>query len=564
MADDLEDAPWATKPAVADKQPDLPDAPWGGEQKTPEQPAEKPALNWSDVPGEAAKNLLPSIGNVYKQAFQTVAHPIDTAQALGNTALGFAQKLPGMKSAVASGYGANPEEPLPQEKYADALTNHLSERYGGMENLKNTMAHDPAGFALDLSTVLGGGASLAGKVPALAGAARAVGTAATAIDPFMAPISAVKGLGRVGSELVGNLATRTGSRPIREGYNAGVEGGAAQDAFQSNLRGNAPADSAVREARDALTSMRAEKNLAYKTGMVDVGNDASVLSFKDIDKALDEANKIKSFSGRSGQGPTQQLSPKTAGVRQEIQEAVDHWKSLDPNDFHTPVGMDALKQQIGDIKDSLQYNTPERLVAEKAYSAIRQTIAKQAPSYDNVMKGYENASNQINEISKTLSLNPKASVDTTLRKLQSVMRDNVTTNYGKRADLAETLATHGAPNLMPKLAGQTMQSWFPRGFGPYAEAGWIGSALYSMHPGMWAAVPAIAAVHSPRVVGEAANLAGRAVGTIPKSVRENIEPIMQGARAVGADEQIQQPQYKKGGAVARLERSRKRLQNISV
>lgn len=51
------------------------------------------------------------------------------------------------------------------------------------------------------------------------------------------------------------------------------------------------------------------------------------------------------------------------------------------------------------------------------------------------MKNYENASNLIREIEKTLSLNPKASIDTALRKLQSVMRDNVNTNYGKRGDL---------------------------------------------------------------------------------------------------------------------------------
>ena len=40
------------------------------------------------------------------------------------------------------------------------------------------------------------------------------------------------------------------------------------------------------------------------------------------------------------------------------------WKNSDPQIYHTPVGMDALKQRIGDIKDSLPFNTPERLVAE--------------------------------------------------------------------------------------------------------------------------------------------------------------------------------------------------------
>jgi hypothetical protein len=54
---------------------------------------------------------------------------------------------------------------------------------------------------------------------------------------------------------------------------------------------------------------------------------------------------------------------------------------LDPAEFHTPEGIDPLKQKIGDIRDATQYGTPERVAANGIYNAVRQTIVDQAPEY---------------------------------------------------------------------------------------------------------------------------------------------------------------------------------------
>ena len=53
----------------------------------------------------------------------------------------------------------------------------------------------------------------------------------------------------------------------------------------------------------------------------------------------------------------------------------------------------------------------------------------------------------VNQIQKSLSLNDKASVDTAMRKLQSLTRNNVQTNYGQRVKLAEELSKYGGQDI---------------------------------------------------------------------------------------------------------------------
>lgn len=75
------------------------------------------------------------------------------------------------------------------EKYADAVGKFFVERYGGWDNLANTIVTDPVGFAADLSGVLGiGSAATASKFPAVS---KALGSVANVTDPVAIASSAV-------------------------------------------------------------------------------------------------------------------------------------------------------------------------------------------------------------------------------------------------------------------------------------------------------------------------------------------------------------------------------------
>jgi hypothetical protein len=121
------------------------------------------------------------------------------------------------------------------------------------------------------------------------------------------------------------------------------------------------------------------------------------------------------------------------------------------------------------------------------------------------MKAYSEATDQIKEIEKALSLGKKASVDTAMRKLQSLMRNNVQTNYGQRLNLARQLEEAGGGQLMPALAGQALSELTPRGL---QRATSLPTSLGAFSVGGLPAAIAYGAASSPRLVGGAAYGAG--------------------------------------------------------
>ena len=153
------------------------------------------------------------------------------------------------------------------------------------------------------------------------------------------------------------------------------------------------------------------------------------------------------------------------------------------------------------------------------YNAVKNEIVKQAPEYAKVMSDYENASALLKDIQGTLSLNKNANVDTSVRKLQSILRNNANTNYGRRVDLARELEATGVPGadtLFPQLAGQMLSSKTPRGIQGGVLPSVAGGAAFLgglTNPATLAAVTGGVFASSPRLVGEAAYYGGKAAGT---------------------------------------------------
>jgi hypothetical protein len=236
------------------------------------------------------------------------------------------------------------------------------------------------------------------------------------------------------------------------------------------------------------------------------------------------------------------IQPSTVETWQEINQAVQNWKRLDPAEFHTPEGLDRLKMRIGDIRDNAPFGTPARNVADAAYNAIKNEINTQAPGYAKVMKDYELASNTLKDIESSLSLGKKANIDTSVRKLQSIMRNNANTNYGRRVEQAQMLEGAGAETLMPQLAGQALSSWTPRslqGIGSAITA--AGSAV--TNPYYLASLP----LTMPRVVGESAYYAGKAAGT-PQRLAEALKRTSAGGKTSELTSQMLETLKSRGGA----------------
>lgn len=505
-----------TTPAAA---PSTGGDPWDTDWEHPDAAQTQGPLTWTGAAKTAITNIPSSAYRFGHDIAQPFMHPVDTATNLKNVGQGVLEK-----TGIISGDD--------HEKYADAVGKFFVDRYGSAENVKKTLANDPVGIAADLSMFLTGGGSALARAPGTMGK---IGEAAAIAGDITNPLKVASGLnaapkllgaptfssmaGTAASEAIGGLGTHTGGQSLRTAASSGYAGGDAAQAFRDNLRDVAPMEDTVTAARKGLENIRTERGNAYRDSMAKLGLDNTVLDFSKINDSFNKVNQIKTYKGQS-------LSPSSEKIRGELQDAVINWQMLDPDEFHTVEGMDAFKQKIGDIRDGTERGTPERVAADQVYNAVRNTILKQAPEYARTMKGYENASKTLKEIEKTLSLNPNATIDTSLRKLQSVLRDNVNTSYGRRGELADYLVKAGAPHLMERLAGQSLKPWTARGLGKLGME--LGAAIVGTGvgmgtgsvPGVISGVGTLAAM-SPRTMGEAAHFAGRAarrVGQVTKPV----------------------------------------------
>lgn len=454
------------------------------------QAAEDTSIGGTAV--SAISNLPRSTANLFQGLYEAVTSPVETGKAVLDVAAGGLQNI--LPESFVQAIGPDERSRAAAGQVAD----FYRQRYGSGEGLRQTIAQDPAGFLADVSTVLSGGSLAAPRL----------GRVATTIDPVAATVraggAAARGAGRLGSELLG-LSTGVGAEPIRQAARAGVTGGETARQFRENITGRAPLTDVLGDAKQNLEQMNQAKQAEYRSGMVNIRNDKTTLSFSGIDSAVNQAIGKTTYKGKI-------LNERAAQELLKARDLVDEWKTANPADFHTPEGMDALKQRIGDLLETIPFEQKQaRSAVGGVYNAVKKEIVKQAPTYANVMRQYSDASDQIREIQRTLSLGDKASQDTALRKLQSLMRNNVNTNYGQRLNLARQLEEQGGREIMPALAGQSLAELTPRGLSRLGSPLAAGGA-FSLG-GLPPALAALAA-SSPRVVGEAAYGAGLAARPI--------------------------------------------------
>jgi hypothetical protein len=309
----------------------------------------------------------------------------------------------------------------------------------------------------------------------------------------------VKAGGNLASEVIGNLSG-VGSQAYKTAYKSAVEGGEKLKALADNLRKKAPMDQVVDDALTGLSNMGKNLQNQYRSGMIDIKKDKTILDFKGIDDSLNNARNFGVFKGKV---TNQELVDKV----DDVKKIVDNWKKENPADFHTPEGMDQLKQLIGVELEKIPFEQKTlRKAVGGVYSSVRDEVKKQAPVYDSVMKNYSQGLDYASDLKRTLSLGEKSTSDQALRKLQSVMRNDVNTNYGNRVNYAEILEDASGKPIMSQLAGQSLSSLTPRGLQKLLPSATGGSALAFSNPYLLAALP----FQSPRLMGEATILAGKA------------------------------------------------------
>jgi hypothetical protein len=148
----------------------------------PQQAPEAPSI------GGFAGNVVKSGANFAGNIGNALLHPIDTIENIGGAAVGGLQELGGQQNDNTAKF--------------DNLVDFFKNRYGSVSQLEHTLYTDPVGVAADLSTVLSGGAALAGKVGTLGGVADASRASSLAAETGLRTMAQ--------DASVGNTLTRTG------------------------------------------------------------------------------------------------------------------------------------------------------------------------------------------------------------------------------------------------------------------------------------------------------------------------------------------------------------------
>ena len=360
--------------------------------------------------------------------------------------------------------------------------------------------------AIGSSGVTGGNLATRSAGGAISGAASAglvdpneITTGATIGGSLPAVGALARGATTLGRKALGST-TGAGDESLLQAFRAGREGGKTGESFKQAMRGESSMEDVLSSAKQGIDELGRQKQQAYRSGMQGIKQDKTVLDMSKIGQSVDDALSILSFKG-------QVKNDKAAKSLQDIKDEVVKWRNLDPAEYHTPEGLDALKQKIGGMMEEIPYEQKTaRLAAGNVYKAIKNEISSQAPEYSKVMKDYSSATDTIKEIEKALSLGNKSTAETGIRKLQSLMRNNVNTSYGYRGELADALEQQGGQEIRPALAGQALNDWMPRGI-QRAASGSGGAALALT--GNIPAAAGLAAVSSPRLMGEALYVAGK-------------------------------------------------------
>ena len=148
------------------------------------------------------------------------------------------------------------------------------------------------------------------------------------------------------------------------------------------------------------------------------------------------------------------INRSTAKLSGEIQARLDEWAKLKPSKYHTVEGMDAIGKSIGGhqggdgVRDTCQGGWRTRSI-----SLFASRLKRKLPSYGKVLS--EGLPRRHRTALEETWSGPCPSaiklrrLKRRLRKLQAVMRNDVTSAYGKRerSTLKQLVESQGQTNL---------------------------------------------------------------------------------------------------------------------
>tara|TARA_B100000963_G_C22635045_1_gene677141 strand:+ start:3565 stop:5319 length:1755 start_codon:yes stop_codon:yes gene_type:complete len=523
---------------------------------------------WEDVtanaPGDAKQAFMDYIAPFLS--------PIETAKTLGDLGTGI--------------YSLMTDGDAPEEALAVAIGDYYSERYGSLDAVKNSFRTNPVTTSMDLLSVVNPaaavakagakgarkaassniGAKVAEKVGAdvarefvektlasparqavsqieaitpspVQTAARATGSVASSLgraanvlaDPAPAVVQGagtlVRGVGDLAANALGQLSG-TGSDNVTRAFNVGrstLPGSDRARQFMSTMTGAPDAVTDV-EFVDAATqgAKRLREQASDQYSKTFAGIDMSAQDPNRFTNALNavEENKKRYIQPKAGAPLKVDPKSQTKKAFEQINAAVNEYASGSDQSLEALLN---LRQRIDNVEiDTSSDNFKKaRAIRNDVRDAITRDL-NEIPGFSQMNADYTQATKLADEIADELNLNNYSNVSQKLRKLQSVTRNNVNTNFGRRVDLLSEINTDQPFDLIEVATAKALNPTQATGIQRLGQsAATLGALGGILEPAAAVASTAL----SPRNVGRGAFAAGRA-SAIPMGILSAASPAI--------------------------------------
>ena len=421
------------------------------------------------------------------------------------------------------------------DEKADAVGKYYKDRLGGWKEIKQTMAEDPVGFALDLSGISGFIRSLGkniikqpykavtkitkSKNPKLESFGNKVDDITTTITDATNPLTWIGAGANAGANMALSsldlVTSRVGRSAVKGALSAGADsvkglvpyfGRNARkraEGFRDAKSGKLSETAIAQLAKDKLTQAQINKNAKYDAEFGLIKDTPLTTAFEGIRDAINKA-RLK-YTTKNGVVADRILDRMITKMETEI----NYFQSN--KGLHTIEGIDALKQSLQTMVEKIPFNNKrQRMVGAEITRSVQQSLVNSNPKYAKIMKQYGDDSTFINEgVGKTLGTTSRANLETVINKLKVAMKETQQTK-GRAVQSLDEFGDAG--QLLPQIVGSVFNNWTPRGglnmTGLIGGAG-IGAGIATGTLGM---ILPFLALQSPRVMGNILYRLGQAGG----------------------------------------------------
>ena len=453
---------------------------------------------------QAISNIDESSKQLVNDIITPFLNPVQTAKDLYSLSKSVASLIPGVEG---------------DDTQAKAVGKFFKDRYGSLENIKQTFATDPVGMLSDVSILLTGGATLTAKAPQVSSVLSKASKIASPIETAggFAIGKAAQGSGTLGKQVSGYL-TGTGAgaldTAIKTGKNYGATGFFAsptakqkQKDFLDSLNEKISTEQITTDLEKAVSELK-------KSTKIDYQNKLAGLKLQDVKiQPSIVAQQFNEFIRKEKtKGGTTRFGADTNNFLETIYKELNEI-SKNPAK-HTAADLHQLKFKIDDMLPKDLTTQTSRVNMELA-TIIDNVIASKSSGYTNMNKAYSTAKKLEQKFIEDLAVGNKKNATQTMNRLLSVLKDQNLTNYGARLESLKLLDNITEQNLFEKLAGTQLSGLIPRGnvgkltmggsiVVPMAEAMLTGTNFVppsAILPGL--------ALTSPKIAGTTGNILGR-------------------------------------------------------